>query len=574
MKPSTVASNDFFLRVAIFMRNNYFWSMSRVFLLTILLLFASLVNSSCERSTTPRLTTILDDVESFINEYPDSALSVLRKLDNPESLHNPALRARASLLHSMALDKCYIDLQTDSILSPAIDWYRHHGSSDDRMKTYYYLGRLQYNAAQYQAAIVTFSEALEIDNKAVDLKYKGLINQAIADTYVETYQERESQPYLDKAYEFFCQIQDSSLAKRTLYKKAITLRSLRKWQEADSLLRPLLNDKALPTSIQADYALLRLFENNPEEECSTLFEQAIFKDGGLPSVNHWAAYAYALSREGKQEKASALYDQLNELFPENERTRFWRHRTEYDAGHYRNAYHLLQKSLEYQDSLLNDRLNKSAIAAQKEFFMNRAIQEQLMVEHRNIQIIFLLFILGITLLFGILLIKRIRQRARHEQARLAQTIETIEKQQQDNKQWEQHYRELFGDYFNTLGKICADYEEGRLDRKVGSGRTILRRIDRIVHNFTGNQESHEEFEKILNKHLNNIMKDFRVDYPKLKHKDYLLSSYVFAGIDMPTISVLMGDEIEPLYTRKSRIKATITKSSNPQKSRYLEYFHR
>lgn len=173
---------------------------------------------SCGSGLRSRTVAALDDVETYINERPDSALMVLRALDSTAVCGRP-LRARMALLHSMALDKCYIDLQTDSILAPAVSYYERRGTPDEKLKTLYYLGRLQYNAGEYQEAIVTYTEALALTDRATDNKYIGFVNQAIADTYAATYQESESFPYLDRAYEAFLQVPDSVLAKRHCIRK-------------------------------------------------------------------------------------------------------------------------------------------------------------------------------------------------------------------------------------------------------------------------------------------------------------------------------------------------------------------
>ena len=110
---------------------------------TLLIVLCALLLSACGASPHRRIAAVLDDVESYINERPDSALAVLRELDSTAAVRGPARLARASLLHSMALDKCYIDLKTDSILAPAVAWYMRHGSPDEKLKTLYYQGRLQ-----------------------------------------------------------------------------------------------------------------------------------------------------------------------------------------------------------------------------------------------------------------------------------------------------------------------------------------------------------------------------------------------------------------------------------------------
>ena len=73
------------------------------------LLFVILA-SSCVSSP---VQTTLDDVESYIMERPDSALSVLDSIDR-DLLDTRRLRAQHALLHVMALDKNYIDVTDDS----------------------------------------------------------------------------------------------------------------------------------------------------------------------------------------------------------------------------------------------------------------------------------------------------------------------------------------------------------------------------------------------------------------------------------------------------------------------------
>ena len=70
---------------------------------------------------------LLDDVATYMSSRPDSALAVLRAIPGA-SLKSDRDRAYQALLHSQALDKCYIDLQTDSIIAPAVKYYSHHGS--------------------------------------------------------------------------------------------------------------------------------------------------------------------------------------------------------------------------------------------------------------------------------------------------------------------------------------------------------------------------------------------------------------------------------------------------------------
>ena len=122
----------------------------------ILPLLTVILSVSC--STWRGTEDLLDDVTTYIESCPDSALAVLEGL-SPESLSSRKHIARHALLYSMALDKNYIDLQTDTIIAPAVDYYSNNGTPDERLLAFYYRGRIAMNAGQYEDAISYFVRA-------------------------------------------------------------------------------------------------------------------------------------------------------------------------------------------------------------------------------------------------------------------------------------------------------------------------------------------------------------------------------------------------------------------------------
>lgn len=544
-------------------------------------LLALALLAACGPSPRQRTAAVLDDVESYINDRPDSALAVLRALDST-AVRGRALRARAALLHSMALDKCYIDLQTDSILAPAVSYYASHGSPDEKLRTQYYLGRLQYNAGEYQEAIVTYTEALTLTDQASDFKYIGFVNQAVADTYAATYQESESFPYLDRAYEAFLQVPDSVLAKKTLYKKALTFADQQLWDSADSIFVYLLSSLAgleeYESQIRADYALalVRADFSNVANSVE-LFQQSLRITGMLPSANHWAAYAFSLSNGCDDVETERIFQQLAVLFPDDKEVLFWKSLVNASSGNYKEALNDYQEVVFYQDSIVRIQLNHSTLSAQNKYFEYHALVAQHAARSRT-QLLGGVILLSCIIVGLILAILRRRiWRQQRDNARLQQTIDTVNRQLacagEEHTVLKQQLNFLFQDYFSTLGKICADYEEGKIDGRNAPGRSVLRRLDRIIWDFTGKGGDHEEFERLLDKHLDHVMSDFRRDFPKMRSQAYYLVGYLFAGLDMQTISVLMGVDVDALYARKHRIKSEISKSSSPRRSRYLELFH-
>lgn len=135
----------------------------------IIFLLMSFLLVSCDNRQTKSL---LQDVETYIQERPDSALRVLRKVDSL-TLNTKSLRARYSLLFAMALDKNYIDTTALSILEPTVAYYERLGSPQDKMLSCYYLGRIYANRKDYPNAVIFYSQALR-ESSADDYYHKGL----------------------------------------------------------------------------------------------------------------------------------------------------------------------------------------------------------------------------------------------------------------------------------------------------------------------------------------------------------------------------------------------------------------
>ncbi|MBQ1973998.1 MAG: tetratricopeptide repeat protein, partial [Paraprevotella sp.] len=82
----------------------------------------------------------------------------------------PERRARYGLLYSVALDKNYIDVASDSLIRYSAEYYDREGTPIERLKAYYYLGRTQENAQLYDKAILSYLDAAQYADN-VDDKY-------------------------------------------------------------------------------------------------------------------------------------------------------------------------------------------------------------------------------------------------------------------------------------------------------------------------------------------------------------------------------------------------------------------
>ncbi|MBQ6556498.1 MAG: hypothetical protein IJP39_06880 [Bacteroidales bacterium] len=93
----------------------------------------------------------LQRIEGFLQDDPAGARSELRSIDK-NTLGRAEEKALYSLLLSAAEDKCYNDIKADSLIAPAVAYYKRHGDGYHKFLTYYYLGRVYENAEDYGAA--------------------------------------------------------------------------------------------------------------------------------------------------------------------------------------------------------------------------------------------------------------------------------------------------------------------------------------------------------------------------------------------------------------------------------------
>ena len=151
----------------------------------------------------------LDSIESYISNDPQRALDSLRAMSQ-KSITGAGNCARHALLHSMALDKNYIDITSDSIIAPALRWYRHHGTADQKLKTHYYMGRICQNRGDRESAMEHFMEAERSVPSASDAVAKGLLYMGKAKIFGEIYDFEAIIENAEKAGDFYMEAKDTN----------------------------------------------------------------------------------------------------------------------------------------------------------------------------------------------------------------------------------------------------------------------------------------------------------------------------------------------------------------------------
>ena len=528
----------------------------------------------------------LDEIDTYVDSDPQLALTALRELDIGD-VKSDKVKAHYSLLHSKAIDKCYIDTTDVSVITDAVNYYTRHGSPDEKMQTYYYLGRIHGNAGRWSESIIALTNALEAGEASSDVKYKGRVYIAMADAHTSNYNVVEEGNCVDKALDYFKESGDSIQIMAATYRKAISCLNLRDYAQADSLFQSLLAIPDLRPSIRskclAKYAnLLAVTDDSDYNRTYRLYQDAI-SSGANFSKKNMAAYAYILWCIGDTVGSEKVFSNLEQR--DSSTVGFiatWRSRIKMKEGLFREAYEYYQDAVSYANAEEEKVLRQSLSVAQRDYYAAVAAQQKALADNRKkISILIGVAAIAIILLFlGIVItvIRRIKERdvnALMDLEYLKDHMMAVQKSAEEKdariESLQAKFQDVFQEHFRYIAQLYEIYEMNctRGDR----GVKTYKHIQDVFKAIKGEEETNHIFEKAIDKDMDGLISRFRADYPDLKETDYLLFCYYVAGYDAKTISIILA-ELSPdsVYMRKSRLKRMIMESTVKSKEEYLRYF--
>lgn len=561
----------------------------------IIFLLMSFLLVSCDNRQTKSL---LQDVETYIQERPDSALRVLRKVDSL-TLNTKSLRARYSLLFAMALDKNYIDTTALSILEPTVAYYERLGSPQDKMLSCYYLGRIYANRKDYPNAVIFYSQALR-ESSEYDYYHRGLIYAASADAYNASFNDEEELRNTILAYECFEKIGDKDLD-LSLYKVAQAYHNNERFDVADSLYSLVYSGKD-STSRLALYAMEDLVSNDLYQEKQDverdlgLLEYVAEHRGNL-SLESYYEYAYLLLLAGKESEAENILSQLSNR-ETNGKTMEIRYRIAECKGQYEEALALLKSMLSHQNDVVKKKLAQSVFKAQSDYYrLTAEVSEQKSTISNQRSIIILITGLMIIALLYVIFKKR-KSTLIREKDRLTQTVEESERlletvrnraneekserekdildlksrneREQDKiKDLREMYVALYQKRFSEIGKYYDAASSHRLESiKEKAYHDVISSTQALFEEIASGSEGQKKFEARINADLDDIVSKIRSDFPKLKDDDIRFICYLIVGFDTSTISFLMDISKENVRVKKHRLREKLNGYSGPNETLY------
>lgn len=567
--------------------------------------------SSCASKEAKR---IMDTADAVMWTRPDSALAALKSIDTL-NLKAKAQRARYSLLYTMALDRNHRDIPDLRIIKPAASYYERHGSNDDRMKMYFYLGVAQYDTGDPESAIASYLRAKEYSFHSDNLVFKGIISSSISDVYLWNNNNSESILYCKEACDYFVQAKDSFRLWNTTGLLANRYSNIRDWAKADSLYSIFFSQPIRDTSIYARQ-LLNLAWNNifkpgsDPHESIDLFRKATGEFGGTPSLNDYCVYAYASEIIGDYDTANDLIRQLENVDSSSTILKIWKYRISKHRADYKTALTYLEQSLNDQNSEVLETVGQSVALAQSDYYENKSL---LLDKDRRLQrqvkwMIFLIVVMMVASGLGIYSKrKKIWQRQVEEMSfindevsqrlneallsekehlrsidslasanELAEkNIQTLSEKLSSAAEKEQVLMGLRAKYvqankrrYAQLNVLCRQYLESPNASRNGKDK-IYAEVKKILAIL--DEPNQKELESMLDDNLDGIMSKLRAAIPDTTEKDFRFISFLVLGFDTKTISRMMDYNVNTVYTKRYIIKEKISKLDGENKALFSEF---
>lgn len=156
----------------------------------------------------PKTHIILENAAKCMEHHPDSSLAILNTL-KLDSLPTQKERARYALLKSIALDKNYIDVTSDSLTSIALAYYKKHGTPDDKLKAYYYNGVICRNNNDTEKEMSNYIQAEKHVGESKDYVYVGRLYNAKMMVYKEIFNVEKALEPAEQAARYYLKGKDT-----------------------------------------------------------------------------------------------------------------------------------------------------------------------------------------------------------------------------------------------------------------------------------------------------------------------------------------------------------------------------
>ena len=535
-----------------------------VLLLLTIVSFFNLI--SCSRSFNRKLI----DVENVIDEYPDSALSMLEEID-PSSFPREQDKALYNLLITQAKEKCSISVKTDSVVSFAVSYFQQKNDKERAMKALNYQGNIRREYLKdNDRAIISYIQAYDLAVELDDKFWIGMTARGIADVYGDSYKGKDAVKYSTIAYENMKQTGRQVYIDYALLDLAKAYHTAREYEKAVSIATEVMDSAHIHKDDYLGYAALSsraltFFAWNKLEESIKDYE--VVCKSSFANKTDSTHLALSCSEIGLRER-------VYEITSKCDVDSFFSHGIQYRLARSVQDYKKALDHLEELDNMdyimLNNKIDNSVASSIMTYYDFKNQNNALLLKIGRERFWFTLTI-GLCIIIVLsFLIKSLfakLKRNSSEKLLLAEQLESLLKENDHNKTV---MESLLSSRYSMLENLCEMVVTSP-DTK-SAQKKIVNTVTDIIENLSIPGDKIMELEKEMDGIHGNVCSNFKTDFPNLKDADYRLFLFSVMGLSMTTIMLLQKEtKIEAVYSRKKRLKAKVKAFDSPNADAYLKF---
>ena len=487
-------------------------------------------------TTGERIGRRLDAAEAAMNENPEEALEILGSIDS-ETIQFAPRKARYALLLSQALDKNYLDVEDDSLIMIAVNFYSKWIDNERFAQSLYYAGRVHFNAKDYAGAIVYGTQAAE---KTKDDYLAGLISRLLADCYHENWNDSKAGEYYAMAARHFLHAGKDRYAGFEMASRARMLIAENQYDKSSIVLDslyPLIDRNDI--YLLEDYYMSRILQAGLKYDSDALcnwlneWHKTGIKGDSLSvylaaartfayhsmsdSTNHYLKLA-VLSSSSEQDYYRVLSTQSTVLYGE---------------GHYKEAIDTLYKVLKYQDNTINQQLSGSLESAVTSYWKSssqiKSLQNRILV----ISVLASLLLIWFLIYYA----RNKRREADTYKDRLVSAVEELDK--------------MSTAYDDKERKFIKYLKKRQFPMNLLASENASIKIEDALEELKMGKRGFKHLNEELNDCFDGVMLKLSDLYPGIKDsKEYCILAYLFYGFSLDLTSLLTGIHKKSLYNIK------------------------
>ena len=576
------------------------------------------------------VTDALHRAEALMNEHPDSAWAVLNTL-SPDEMGQNRTRALYALLYTQAQDKTYRDETNDSLISIAVDYYRHTDDARRKYLSYYYKGRVYFNAKDYQNATLCYMEAEQLTDEVGDDYLVGLLYAELGRIYRLYYDYPKSLEAHQKAAE--CYERAGKIRHRNYmwFNQSSVCRNMEQYDESERLLQMILKSG----KEEKDSTLIRLvmgtmimqyIEQKEMIRANSLYNEMRALVGvDFTSSSFMVALAKMYMAMGDLSQAEYYLEEA-QGYVKNVTDSISTYMMSAELNHVRgkgiSAYQELLKGIVLQNKETRQALQQPVLTAQRDYFSEKLEFEayKLRMEKRFRLLYILLFSLVIVMVVYVLSRKlkkekekarktidelncEILHRDRESRHKIASLLEELEEQDKSasasiqglrselQKQEEDYHRyikeaeemqhcledklsqntvlmaELFKNWFASITKLLSVLVQN--GKEETKNKKLRKEVTLWQEKYYEGNKAYREVEKLVNRYNDDAMMHFRQEMEWTEEADYRRVCYFFAGFSIRLIAVLMKETEDAIYQKRHRLRKYLEASDLAHKELFL-----